>query len=361
MKVHLLCMPVVKRPDGMIGPILPKWLETRSRGWGQASSLPMYVGRLQCVWARATDEEIVGLLDDELDVFDPTMRIVYEGEALSEKDGAALHDALVAVPPDWQDWCKKYAAVQEAALAKDVDAWRRAKDVLLPVSRSLLEFHRSGRDEWIDAYRGVASVCEKEEAGRIYGTLATLHQDTFTRTNGDMNGSTMSDGLGTWAVSSGSFAIVVNQAVSGVGTGLAYDSAQSAVDEQQTTITNVTPQDGGPIARWIDNTHYYNMRALPGYVMGRNGGTAISGTGSTSAANDIEKWYSVGSSHTFILNGVTDLGPVTDATHATGVAGVYSGGVGTWDNFLDEIAAVASSPFTKNKLVNQAVNRASTY
>ena len=232
---------------------------------------------------------------------------------------------------------------------------------------------RAARQAWVAAYRGEAAHRERllravrvlEGLGAMvrrvapalliawlvsrfggdeqtwYLGLVVLHADNFNRSDRALSGDTMSDGLGAWANDVGAFSIATNQAratsVIGTADATAYDSAMTAVGTQRATIANQDAQVGS-LAR-------YNPAANTGYLSYRTASNAaglyrvivgsaytLLGSGSSVSSGQTLGCDCDGSSISLLLDGSSDVGPVTDSTYATGVGGVY----GIRDRDLDD-------------------------
>lgn len=186
-------------------------------------------------------------------------------------------------------------------------------------------------------------------------TFSTLHQDTFNRSNGSLNGSTMSDGLGTWASSVATadvWDIVSNRAFGTNGTDAGiWDSAMSAVDVQKAEAT-ITIDDTGVIVRHnAGSTNfdaaYYMLYLYSGgltlYIHNAGGaGFTSFGSAGTASVGDTLALSADGNTLEWFVNG-TSGGTTTDSTLTTGRCGLYGGGLDSSevDNFKD---FVESSP-----------------
>lgn len=182
--------------------------------------------------------------------------------------------------------------------------------------------------------------------------LTLLHADDFNRADGSLEGSTMSDGLGTWATVAGTWDILSNEAKNSVfasDIGI-WDSAMSAVADQKAQA-KVRTTDSGVIVRHNEGgagaATYYLV-----YVSGTTlalyrrdaGGFSLLGNIGAVALDDVVGISAVGTTIEGFVNGVS-AGTVTDATYATGKAGLYGGGGGlsTFDDFADYVEPAGSA------------------
>lgn len=183
--------------------------------------------------------------------------------------------------------------------------------------------------------------------------LTLLHADDFNRSDGSLEGSTMSDGLGAWASPAGTWDILSNEAKnsswsSDIGI---WDAAMSAVGDQKAQA-KVRTNDSGVIVRHNEGgagaaTYYLAyLNAATIYLYRRDaGGFSLLSSLASAAVDDVIGISAVGTTIEGFVNGVS-AGTVTDATLATGKAGLYGGGGGTstFDDFADYVESASPSP-----------------
>lgn len=217
--------------------------------------------------------------------------------------------------------------------------------------------------ECVAAYREEAAKIERDLFSSPSGIvgLSTLHQDTFNRSDRDLNGDTMSDGLGVWTVTEGTWSIVGNQAQADavLGENVAYDSAMSSVGTQRVSVTTRGPESGA-FARWSSNQGYLAHRLSNSstalyvkYGTGLN--YASLSTGSSNAVNgDIQSCDCDGTTIAYLLNGSANGSPATDSTVSSGKGCMRGHLVAIQDDFLVEVAD-SSSIKTINGLARASV------
>lgn len=197
-------------------------------------------------------------------------------------------------------------------------------------------------------------------------TWSLLHEDTFNRANAELNGATMSDGVGAWTAASGNgvFSVSSNQLFSNAGSWSnvpVYDSVMSAVDKQAAEVTVVDSTisafgGGGPVTRWTGGgspgTYYYVMRQTTTTLRlyrasGSFPGTQIGSWTQSTSPGDVIRLESDGSSHEVFVNGVS-VGTATDSTYSTGVCGVWQAFSQRYDLFrcyIESVAGGSDFPF----------------
>ena len=176
--------------------------------------------------------------------------------------------------------------------------------------------------------------------------LTLLHSDNFNRADGSLEGSTMSDGVGVWASVAGTWDILSNEAKNSTWSsdiGI-WDVAMTAVGDQKAQV-KVRTNDSGVIVRHNEGgagaaTYYLAyLNAATIYLYRRDaGGFSLLSSLASAAVDDVIGISAVGTTIEGFVNGVS-AGTVTDATYATGKAGLYGGGGGlsTFDDFADYV------------------------
>lgn len=186
--------------------------------------------------------------------------------------------------------------------------------------------------------------------------LTLLHADDFNRSNGSLEGSTMSDGVGAWATVAGTWDILSNEAKNSAWSsdiGI-WDSVMTAVGDQKAQA-KVRTNDSGVIVRHNEGgagaaTYYLAyLNAATIYLYRRDaGGFSLLSSLASAAVDDVIGISAVGTTIEGFVNGVS-AGTVTDATYATGKAGLYGGGGGlsTFDDFEDYVEPAGGQPIRK--------------
>lgn len=206
---------------------------------------------------------------------------------------------------------------------------------------------RTARHDFAAAVREAVAPVEADRLGprtRGIHALTVLHEDDFGRAAGDLDASTMSDGLGAWSVDSGSWGTTGGGDVTGTDGAWVHDSAAAAVDVQRTSVLMTTASD-----------FYYpacraQAGAVSGYIAGGGAGRIYEVTAgaytllATGAggilAGDVCSADADADQISLLVNGALHAGPVTDGTWGTGVGGMRGGGnipTGFLDDFLFEI------------------------
>lgn len=180
--------------------------------------------------------------------------------------------------------------------------------------------------------------------------------DSFNRANGALAGSTCSDGINTWAVTGGAWAIVSNAVTWSHGAAadfVAYVDSLSAIATQYVSA-RVWGEDIGVVARWSNTgglgTFYLAYVATMGgpvTLYKRVGGSFFSlGSGGTCATGDLLGLVCIDDAIAATVNGAVVV-TATDAAITDGTAGLYAGGdsnIRTWDDFgfLESLAPDAT-------------------
>ena len=201
--------------------------------------------------------------------------------------------------------------------------------------------------------------------------------DTFNRTDGALSGSTLSDGVNTWSVTGGSWAVFSNRIEWAAPGGVDYVAWVNSLPDcatQTVSVQFLSSTDIGVVARYNVTsgvgTFYMAWSSGGTYVLGKyiNGSTFTTlGTGGTYALGDTVTLDCNGTSLTVKQNGSTII-TATDGTITTGKAGLYAGGDANskiFDDFAftgtaDAGGGSAASakvnagllvPFTRNRLL----------
>lgn len=170
--------------------------------------------------------------------------------------------------------------------------------------------------------------------------LSLLHADTFTRSDGALDASTMSDGLGTWSAG-GSFAVSSNQCAGDNGDAGGWDSAMSDVADQAAEA-DIIDGDSGVLVRHSaggNNTYYLAYRSGAGtgvtlYRRDSGGGfTSLSSAGDLTLGSKLTI-EAIGSALRVLIDDV-ETGSATDSTYASGRAGIYKGTVDDFNDYVD--------------------------
>lgn len=172
-----------------------------------------------------------------------------------------------------------------------------------------------------------------------------LHEDDFSGGTAEINGSTMSDGVGTWTVRGGNGIVARSsgEAVSNAGSWTDvpyYDAVMSGTQEDQASEVEYvdTGSGGGAMTRWNGSEFYYMSRGGATttlyYGAGLFPGTSIGAWAHTAAAGEVGRLESVGSDHEVFFDGVS-LGSASDATVASGRSGIWQAFGHRCDNFKD--------------------------
>lgn len=156
------------------------------------------------------------------------------------------------------------------------------------------------------------------------------HTDTFNRANtADINGSTMSDGLGLWSVRTGGAApvgITTNQATKGIGTAAVYyDANAPVVTNARCSLVMVNGFSLAPaITLQADGSGYfmYPNGNLYKYVTGV-GFTQLAAASGAPANGSVIMIEKIGSTLVGYDDGV-QIVTVVDATYGSGRPGHYS-------------------------------------
>jgi hypothetical protein len=319
MSLRLALVPTeAVEEDGVLvrRPRLPAAIYGAPQGWGQASS-DFEPESQVLVWLRCDDatadsiqrrtgSRVLSICASAADA-DRMVAAMRAGDS-----GAAREEFLAAY--------RTPAKVEEEALRK-----QRGRARLEAVIA------------WVVATLGIAAAAAMFPGVGLLG--AVLHADTFNRADAALNGSTMSDGLGAWTADAG-LNVVSNALVISTVDHRGHDSAMAATGNMTVTATNAAGRGGGPIARYAAGPDGYLMfrRQVAGNPVRLSrlddGVQTVLGTGSNSADGTILGARAVSSAVVGLRNGSIDIGPVTDSTYATGVAGV--GRVGTENCTLDD-------------------------
>lgn len=161
--------------------------------------------------------------------------------------------------------------------------------------------------------------------------LTLLHQDSLDRSNGGLNSSTFSDGLGAWASGPDDWEISSNRAVkvSGASQQGIVDDAMSVVTDQKAEA-RVLADDTGVIARSDGGDNFYMTWVFLGdtYLFMKSvagGGFSVLGSaGGTSDGDDVLGCECVGTSIVAFVDAVAQVS-VTNSTHVDGKCGMYAG------------------------------------
>ncbi len=188
-----------------------------------------------------------------------------------------------------------------------------------------------------------------------------LHQDSFDRSNGSLEGSTFSDTLGTWATVEGTWSVVTSniaECTSYSDCGI-FDSAMAdATDQAVEVVVNGVANGGGVIFRHNGATTasaatYYVAFTIGGQlrVSRYNGGgsftnIALAGDIGSIADGQTLRAVIVGSGIELFANGVSQ-GTCTDSTYSTGKAGLYGAPGFTFNNFAVYTDQVVGQPMRK--------------
>lgn len=183
--------------------------------------------------------------------------------------------------------------------------------------------------------------------------FATRSSDSFNRTDGALGGSTLdnaaggTEGSNTWTVIGGTWAVVSNQGQhSGTAdTEMIVQSTSDVADQRVTITIPVAGNDHsqGPIARYASAGNYYLAHIEPGgavQLFKRVGGsfTQLGSNGTSIVSGDELSVQCVGTAISLLINGVVDIGPITDSAHSTGKPGIYRGdATRLFDDFLYEV------------------------
>ena len=158
--------------------------------------------------------------------------------------------------------------------------------------------------------------------------------DNFNRADGALSGSTASDGVNTWSVTGGSWAIFTNRLEWNAPGSVDFVAWMNSLPNCATQTVSVVfnESDIGVVARYNVTsgigTFYMAWASGGTYVLGKyiNGSTFTTlGTGGTYALGDTITLDCNGTSLTVKQNGSTII-TATDSAISTGKAGLYAGG-----------------------------------
>lgn len=190
----------------------------------------------------------------------------------------------------------------------------------------------------------------------------TLCTDSFNRADSALGGSTLDNANGgsesdTWTSIAGTWSVGptfpnVARETAGTNPATIIVNSTTAVDVQRVSITlggsagNVGVQ--GPLARYNAGDYYLfyiSADGAQGQLFKRVGGsfTQLGASGGVLHAGDVMSVDCSGTSISTYINGVLDIGPITDSAIATGRPGMFDLGNNTalFDNFKYEVTAVA--------------------
>lgn len=189
--------------------------------------------------------------------------------------------------------------------------------------------------------------------------LTLYNSDTFNRSNGEIVGSTMSDGSGAWSsrdTTTGVHSVVSNQYNSGAGSWsnvpIFNTNMSSSQGDQAAEITLVSNSfSGGPAVRYSSGTYYYigsitsTSLAIYAASTGYPGTVLATLTGLTINNTSVIKLEAVGSTLTAYVDG-SSVGSATDSNYATGRCGIWNAFSQTCDSYNDYIPASAAPSFS---------------
>lgn len=312
-------------------PRLPAVLD-RGHGWGQASSEGVGTAPGSVlVWARGSSAEV--------DLIQQQARSEVLRVAALDADADRMVAALRA--GDVKGARAEFvAAYREEASAEEgrVRAQRgRARIVALVATFGLV------------VAAGLIAARLGWAVGYTLGVISTLHADNFS-VDGAMGSRTMSDGLGTWADTTGT-----SDTVSGLGrmtdVGEIYDSAMDAgTTDQRATATFNNNQTVGPFVRRGSAGNFYCVKRTSGSrirLLRRDAGvdTQLGSDGASSWPNGtVVGVEALDDQVAGLHTGSIEAGPVTDTTFPTGRAGILSDTTSNvnFDDFLVETEPVAA-------------------
>jgi len=322
--MYLILVPQVTVSDPDLGDYLAPelWgLAHRPHLWGQASS--MWDGKgLQALWFRGTPAELDFLV---------AKGAKYLGLCSSPSNDDRMVEAMTT--GDLKSSRDEFVAAYRAPA--------------LTAEKSLVTAERGSALLHLVAVLGLVAAAALLGVSAAALSLVVLHQDNFNRV-GALNGSTMSDGLGAWTVLSGAPATDGAKCTGDATANAASkDSVMGSIADMRVSCTRVATGDQvGPAARLADASNYYftqaratNKNSMFKRVAAVN--TVLGVDGSTTANGDSLGLDCVGTTITGYLNGAVDVGPVTDAAFASGVAGFRSAGAKSLDDWKIEIPAGA--------------------
>lgn len=329
--MHLVLVPrvQVQEPEGLVfRPLLPASLE-RGHGWGQASSEWERDGKVLC-WVRGTSAEIDAIAaqagSQVLGRCAPDAESARMVTALRSGDTKIAHDEFLAAYRGAAESEERTARVQRGV----------AHAAYLVAVVGLL-----AAAAWLASFLGIP-------AGAAL-SLVVLRSDNFTRANGALHGSTMSDGVGVWSDDATlKWAVLSNalQPLTNNGEHVAHDSSMADVANQRASITHkkASPTYGGPLVRWQSVTDFYlayivsnDLRIAKSTSAGK---TLLASGGGAVAQNDVAACDATGTSISGLKNGSVVVGPATDSAYATGKAGMYAqlwNTTGDFDDFQVEV------------------------
>jgi len=180
-----------------------------------------------------------------------------------------------------------------------------------------------------------------------------LHHDDFSGGTSEIDGSTMSDGVGAWTVRGGTGIVSRSSgtAVSAAGSWSQvpyYDSVMPGTTGDQAAEVTFTDAgaSGGPVTRWDGSNFYYASRGASSttlyYGAGSYPGTSLGSWSHSPTSTDVLRLESVGSTHEVFMNG-SSLGSVSDSAVATGRCGVWQAFSQNVGDFKDYTVASTDS------------------
>jgi hypothetical protein len=335
MRLALVPIVSVNEPGlGMISrPDLPSSVEGR---WGQASSKWRSQGQV-LVWLDVDETEALNLAKDGVTIIDDYVEWTRQDHAAMLTPSLRTEEFLDA---DAEEVAKRGTELW-------LPAWEEKHRILREISASSLAVVKQCRL----AYRAVAKRFEDEWFRPLEGIVAALSvvsSDGFSGTSASLSGRTMDAALGgaanTWGLS-GSIAVGSGVATGSGGGNYGYDATASAVDIQRATVKTLTDVNVGCTVRYIDNSsNYFGWRngSNQAQIYITNGGPSALSTNGTFSDNDTMALDADGDQLTLLKNGSAQVGPVTDATWATGVGGIRVD-TASLDDFVYEVDSGASS------------------
>lgn len=325
-------------------PDLPQSILDRSLGWGQASSQFNPYGK-QLVWLRATDEEL-------LEIESRGGKIM--GQAEDSAKTQNWIDFFNTHSPQWDSLVQARASIKTAK--NDAEREKAIQDYDA-ISPQVYSYHKAALNEFTTSYRSKAERLESVLAAHgvapfetslwqtlILENMATLSQDNFNRSDRDLAGDTMSDGVSTWMVFSGAYRIVSNQATGNTTNWMAKASTNGT--DMRTSITYISSSvnGSGPACRGSNSGSAFSGYRSRNNLLERvdSGSATTIASGTAYAQNDIAGVEGSGTTINRYLNGSVS-GTTTDATYSSGFGGTFniSGNTRTMDNFLVESLAAA--------------------
>lgn len=336
--MRLILVPIIEMKHSRMGVMIRGPALPEDVVWHQASSLwDSKAGGFQTlVLAEINDEQALAWAKGGLVVVDEMVDLGKLGSEMRE-----MH----ADWPDVDDLRIDAIAARGTMRAKDTA--RRFWDAYAKV----VESQKPRIAEYLATYRDPAEKFERSWFGPMLDgvvALTTLHQDNFNRSDRALSGDTMSDGLGVWTTTDGTDPQIISNTAnrsSGASSRYAMDGTMSAVDEQLSSIARLSTsnRDNGPTTRMQSITTGYWLDAFSAtlFMWRENAGLSLIGSGGLYAANDVVALYSVGNSHSGVVNGSTQLPAITDANFTTGKAGfnAFADTPSSMDDWSVQVAA----------------------